>query len=643
MAKKEVRTDLWVAKQLDEYRISFDAQGSNVKEIDEALKTASKRGTGKAGYPEYVAVINDFVLVIEDKADINRHVSLTDNGVIATDTKSVTDYAVNGAYFYGKHIAQNSSFKKVFALGVSGDEKHHVITPLWVDDREGYKRLPDIESFVSFSSQNIGEYYTRYVLKEATDVEKTTEQILKDAAQLHEYLRTYGTLKDQDKPLVVAGILLALDEIEPGGFSIDSLTGDQLAGNCDGDKLMNAIKTRLTRSNVGPDAKKDKLLSEFTILQKSFRLNEVNNALGKTPLKFYTEFLYERVFRNIKYQKTSEDFIGRFYAEFMSYSGGDGQTLGIILTPRHITDLMCDLVDVRAADVVLDPTCGTAGFLIAAMHRMLSMADSDAQRKSIKKRQLHGFELQSNMFAVAAANMILRRDGNSNLQCTDFLKLNPAQTQMKGATVGLMNPPYSQGTKTADPEQCELSFIEHLLDSLTVGARAAVIVPQSSMTGKTKAEQAFKTSIMKHHTLEGVITCNTDTFYRVGVNPVIAVFTAHEPHPKNKVCKFIDFRDDGYETRAHVGLVEGGSAKDKRQHLLDVWFGRVEAPSKFCVESTVQPDDEWLHSFYYFNDEIPTDADFEKSIGDYLTFEFSMVMQNREYLFERGADDGKTE
>lgn len=643
MAKKEVRTDLWVAKQLDEYRISFDAQGSNVKEIDEALKTASKRGTGKAGYPEYVAVINDFVLVIEDKADINRHVSLTDNGVIATDTKSVTDYAVNGAYFYGKHIAQNSSFKKVFALGVSGDEKHHVITPLWVDDREGYKRLPDIESFVSFSSQNIGEYYTRYVLKEATDVEKTTEQILKDAAQLHEYLRTYGTLKDQDKPLVVAGILLALDEIESGGFSIDSLTGDQLAGNCDGDKLMNAIKTRLTRSNVGPNAKKDKLLSEFTILQKSFRLNEVNDALGKTPLKFYTEFLYERVFRNIKYQKTSEDFIGRFYAEFMSYSGGDGQTLGIILTPRHITDLMCDLVDVRADDVVLDPTCGTAGFLIAAMHRMLSMADSDAQRKSIKKRQLHGFELQSNMFAVAAANMILRRDGNSNLQCTDFLKLNPAQTQMKGATVGLMNPPYSQGTKTADPEQCELSFIEHLLDSLTVGARAAVIVPQSSMTGKTKAEQAFKTSIMKHHTLEGVITCNTDTFYRVGVNPVIAVFTAHEPHPKNKVCKFIDFRDDGYETRAHVGLVEGDSAKDKRQHLLDVWFERVEAPSKFCVESTVQPDDEWLHSFYYFNDEIPTDADFEKSIGDYLTFEFSMVMQNREYLFERGADDGKTE
>lgn len=642
MAKKEVKTDLWVAKQLDEYDIKFDAQGSNTKEIDDALKTASKRGTGKAGYPEYVANISDFVLVIEDKAALDKHVNLTNKGVIDTEVKSITDYAVNGAYFYGKHIAQNCSFKKVFAVGVSGDEKHHKITPLWVDDREGYKQLPDIESFVWFSSSNINEYYTRYVLEEATDVEKTTEQILKDAAKLHEYLRTYGTLKDQDKPLVVAGILLALDEIEFGGFNVDSLTGDQIAGNRDGDKLMNAIKTRLTRSNVGPDAKKDKLLAEFAILQTSFRLNEVNDTLGKTPLKFYTEFLYEHVFKSIKYQKTSEDFIGRFYGEFMSYSGGDGQTLGIILTPRHITDLMCDLVDIQPDDVVLDPTCGTAGFLISAMHKMLSMADSDQQRKNIKKKQLHGFELQSNMFAVAAANMILRRDGNSNLECSDFLVKNPAQVQMKGATVGLMNPPYSQGTK-ADPSQYELSFIEHMLDSLTVGARAAVIVPQSSMTGKSKTEKAFKESILKHHTLEGVITCNTDTFYGVGTNPVIAVFTAHEPHPKDKVCKFIDFRDDGYEVRAHVGLVEGDSAKDKRQHLLDVWFGRVEAPSKFCVESTVEPDDEWLHSFYYFNDEIPTDADFEKSIGDYLTFEFSMVMQNREYLFEGGGDDGKTE
>ena len=157
--------------------------------------------------------------------------------------KAITDYAVNGAYFYAKHIAQNSSFKKVFAIGVSGDAKHHKITPLYVDDREGYIELEDVESFTMFNQQNIYEYYLRNVLKEKTDVEKTTEQILKDASTLHEYLRTYGSLKDQDKPLVVSGILLALDEIESGSFSISSLTGDDV--ETDGEKIYNAIQKRL--------------------------------------------------------------------------------------------------------------------------------------------------------------------------------------------------------------------------------------------------------------------------------------------------------------------------------------------------------------------------------------------------------------
>lgn len=638
MAKREVRTDLWVATQLDECGICFTPQGSDVKEINDALKSASKRGTGNYGYPEYTAVIGDFVLVIEDKAAADRHAKYTDDGVLDMSVKAITDYAVNGAYFYAKHIAQNSSFHKVFAVGVSGDAKYHKITPLWVDDRETYKPLEDIESFTWFSKQNIDEYYTRYVLEEATDIEKTTEQILKDAAVLHEDLRTYGSLKDQDKPLVVAGILLALDD---KFFKVDDLLGD--TDTTDGQLIYDAIKRRLKASNVGPDVKRDKLMSEFAIIRTSARLNEFDERIGKTPLKYYTEFLKKNVFDSIKYHSSSEDFVGRFYGEFMSYSGGDGQSLGIILTPRHICDLFCDLLDVQYDDIVLDPCCGTAGFLVAAMHHMLAkVADDTEKRKNIKKKQLHGFELQSNMFAIAATNMILRDDGNSNIKCEDFLKQNAALVQQKGATIGMMNPPYSQGS-TADSSQYELSFVEHLLDSLTEGAKAAVIVPQSSMTGKSKAEQKFKDSIMKHHTLEGVITCNTDTFYGVGVNPVIALFTAGEPHRQDKVCKFIDFRDDGYVVRAHVGLVEGDTAKDKRQHLLDVWNGTVEAPSKFYVQSTVESTDEWLHSFYYFNDEIPTDSDFEKSIGDYLTFEFSMVMQNREYLFEEGTDNGKTE
>ena len=475
MARQEARTDFWVGKLLEDEGIPYTPQGTDNDEIAEALKTASKRGTGNSGFPEFVSVIKDYVLVIEDKADTSNHALLTENDVLDDSTKAVTDYAVNGAMFYGKHIAQNTNFKKVFAVGVSGDDKHHEITPLYCDDREAYVQLENIDTFANFSEKNIDEYYSHYVLKEPTDLEKTTAEILNDAAVLHEHLRTYGSLKDQDKPLVVSGILLALDD---ASFSVDSLKGDRT--NTDGELIYDAIQRRLKASNVGPDAKRDKLMSEFAIIKTSARLNEVHERLAKTPLKFFTEFLQERVFKAIKYTSTSEDFIGRFYGEFMSYSGGDGQTLGIILTPKHICDLFCDLLDVGPEDVCLDPCCGTAGFLVAAMHHMLKAAGNNKQlQKDIKKKQLHGFELQSNMFAIAATNMILRQDGNSNIKCEDFLRQNASIVQQKCATVGMMNPPYSQGS-TSDPSQYELSFVEHLLDSLVVGARAAVIVPVSS-------------------------------------------------------------------------------------------------------------------------------------------------------------------
>ena len=635
MAKKEINTDLWVNDLLKEAGIKLTAQGSDILEIDNALKTASKKGTGKVGFPEYCGVVKDFVIVIEDKANVERQVKLDDNSILDMDVKSITDYALNGAYFYTKHILDNTNYKKAIAFGISGDEKNHIIKPIYLDGREYFMDLPEVESFISFNEDNIDEYYIREILKEDTDEEKTTEEIINDAKELHEYLRNYGNLSDKDKPLVVSGILLALREMDYKNFSVNDLIGDSVT--TDGMKIYNAIKDNLQRSQVSPETKKDKLLSQFSIIKDTVVLNEVNQVLGKTPLKFYTEFLCEKLYKTIRYNRTEEDYLGRFYGEFMSYSGGDGQSLGIVLTPKHVCTLFCDLVNLKSEDVVLDPCCGTAGFLVSAMHNMISKTKDAEKIRKIKREQLHGYELQPYMFTIATTNMILRGDGKSNLICDDFLAQDSNRLQLKGATVGMMNPPYSMGK--VSPEKCELSFVEHLLDSLAVDARCIVIVPQSAMTGKNNYEKSIKERIYQKHTLEGVITLNTNTFYSVGTNPCIAIFTAHVPHTKNKECKFINFENDGFEVQKHKGLVETESARDKKQHLLDVWNDKIETTTKFCVKTTIEPNDEWLHSFYYFNDEIPTDGEFEKTISDYLTFEFSMVMQNKEYLFKDGKND----
>lgn len=640
MAKKEAITDLWVYTLLSEAGIKLEPQGSTIKEINDALKTASKSGSGNVGFPEYVGVVKDFLIVIENKSTVNKHIKFDDSKLISSVTKDVKDYAVNGALFYGIHLSKNTSYKKIIAFGISGDEKIHRISPIFINERGDYKELSDVESFISFNESNIDEYYTRMVLNEKTCEEKELAEILKDAKELHEALRNYGNLKEIDKPLVVSGILLALGELQHKNFSIDSLIGDKT--KTDGKKIYEAIEANLTRASVSPEVKKDKVLSQFSIIKDTTILNEINSELGKTPLKHFTEFLHENIFRNIVYSSSSEDYIGRFYGEFMSYSGGDGQSLGIILTPKHITDLFCDLAELTIDDYVLDPCCGTGGFLISAMHNMIAKTDDEDVKRRIKKNQLHGFELQSYMFTIATTNMILRGDGKSNLNDCNFLDENPSKTQLKKCTVGMLNPPYSQGS-TQNPNLYEISFTNHLLDSLVEGARCIVIVPQSSMTGKSADEEAFKENILKNHTLEGVITLNPETFYGVGTNPCIAVFTAGIPHGKNKKCKFINFKDDGYEVSKHTGLLETVSAKDKKQHLLDVWFNRISEESSFCVETTIQSTDEWLHSFYYFDDSIPSLSDFDETISDYLTFEFSMIMKNREYLFsEMGDDENET-
>ncbi len=630
MAKKEIKTDLWVYDLLKEAGLDLCPQGSDIVELDKALKTASKAQTGKAGYPEYCGIVKDFVIVIEDKADVADHIKRNDSDLICQTADSVKNFALNGALHYGIHLANNTGYKKIIAIGVSGNEKRHKISPLFVNERGEYKELEEVETFTLFNEKNINEYYTKKILKEQTDEEKTTEEILKDAKALHEDLRNYGSIQDKDKPLIVSGILLALREIEHHNFSIDNLNGDDI--KTDGQKIYEAIQANLDRAQVKPQVKKDKLLSQFLVIRDTKVINEINTTLGKTPLKHYAQFINEHIYKNIKYIHSAEDYLGRFYGEFMSYSGGDGQTLGIVLTPKHIVELFCELADLKPTDSVFDPCCGTAGFLIAAMHHMLQKTDKEDTKRKIRKEQLHGIELQPYMFTIATTNMILRGDGKSNLEQEDFLKQKPAQIQLKGCNVGMMNPPYSQGSKN-NPNLYEIAFTEHLLNSIVSDGKAIVIVPQSSMTGKTREEQAVKANILKKHTLEGVITLNKNTFYGVGTNPCIAIFTTGIPHDKDKSVKFINFENDGFEVQKHIGLVETISAKDKKQHLLDVWFDRIQAESRFCVETTIEADDEWLHSFYYFNDEIPTEADFEKVIADYLTFEVNMITHGRGYLF----------
>lgn len=632
-------TDQFVRKNLDSLNLKYDEQGSSIKEVKEALKNGSKTGKGGVGKPEFVLQVKDFLIVIEDKKDNDKNIKWTDEKEISLETKAKTDYATNGAVHYAKHIAENSSFKKIFAIGITGDEKHHIIQPVYVTDQE-IIILDELETLENFKEENIEGYYKTEVLKETPSEQIELQEIIKLSKQLHEDLRNYGQLSEHEKPLVVSAILLALQDVN---FSIDMLIGNQVSK--DGKKIFDSLSNYLDEVEVTPDFKKRTILDQFSFIKSRVKLNQIDSKLGKTPLRYFTEFIKDKILTAIK-SNVKEDVLGRFYGEFVKYSGGDGKGLGIVLTPSHITELMCDLVDLKPNDIVLDPCSGTAGFLISAMHKMLekvntldlSEDDKTKYKKKIKQNQLHGIEIREDLYTIATTNMILRGDGKSNLRRMDFINADIEDIQKINATVGLMNPPYSQAKNEATAHLSELSFIIRLLDSLAPNARCAVIVPQSTMIGKTKRDKENKKRLLKHHTLEAVITLNKETFYGVGTNPCIAVFTAHEPHDPEKRVKFFNFEDDGYVVRKHIGLVATELAKDRKKKLLDVYFDKDEAPTSFMVKSTIKATDEWLHSFYYFNDEIPSVEDFKKTMADYLTFEFDMRSHGKEYLFDKEGE-----
>lgn len=630
MINEKSGIDEFMNNEIKSLGVKYYRESSVNIEVQNALKSASKRLNGNVGKPEFTFFSKDFFIVVEDKNDVNLHIYSEGDTIVLDDENIVPKYAVNGAIHYAKHIINHThTIDKAFAIGASGNGHSNKISIYYVDENE-YKFISELNNLNELKEENIEEFYRVSVLGELPKEERELKEVNKIAADLHEDLRNYGSLEGEKKASVVSAILLALEN-EDVIFSVDKLQGLQGESVKDGEILFDAIDKYLRNNSLMPHAKIGELKDNFNFIQNDLTLNRVREDLGMTPLKYFTIKLDEKLKKNIKH--SDMDILGNFYGEFVKYGGSDGNSLGIVLTPRHITNLMCDLIDINENDYVLDPCCGSGGFLIAAMNKMLEKTNDENKKVEIKQEQLHGIELQQKLFTIATTNMILRGDGKSNLKRDDIFHVEKELYKDK-ITKALINPPYSQAKTKNLSHLSEISFINETLSLMKTGSKLAAIVPQSTMIGKTKNDKNYKREILENHSLDTVITLNKDTFYGVGVNPCITIFTAGVPQDDKKRVNFINFSDDGYVVRKHVGLVGDGTEKSKKEYLLNVLNDYEDADTNFLVKSSITWEDEWLHSFFYYNEEIPTDEDFEKTIADYLSFEFDMKLHGRGYLFD---------
>jgi type I restriction-modification system DNA methylase subunit len=580
--------------------ILVEEQRSQNPGIDKLLKNASKRGNG-IGLPEFIITSDKYpnlVIVFECKADTKRHES--------KDRDLYADYAVDGVRNYACHLSKRYD---VVAIAVSGQsEKDLVITNhIWPKGASESTDLPD-KCVLTMDEYN--DIMSRDPQKEQLQY----SELMQFSKELHNYMRDHAKLSETEKPLLVSGILIALyDEPFVRGYEYHAKAND-LA-----ESIVNTIRLVLTRSNI-PESKIKNVIQVYSFIQTHPELNK-----GKVLLEI-TKMIDEHV-KPFMTAKNNIDVVGQFYGEFLRYTGGDKKGLGIVLTPRHVTELFTDMANLTTSSVVLDTCTGTGGFLIAAMHDMVKKAGNDTDKiQQIKRNNLIGVEQQPNMFALATSNMILRGDGKSNLylgSCFSFTE----ELQRRKPTVGLMNPPYSQRGEGLS----ELDFIGHMLECLEPNSLCFAIVPMSCAI----SPNPIRAKLLENHTLEAVMSMPDDLFYPVGVVTCIMVFRAKVPHSPYHESWFGYWKNDGYVKTKVDGRVDLNQKwAEIKEKWLDMYFGRKEIPG-FSVRKKVTANDEWCAEAYMetdYSDIRP--EDFEKEMQKYVLF--TVINHNGPSL---GGDD----
>lgn len=613
MANERVTEDLVEAelRRLGFYddgdAVIVEKQQSAVKAIRDALSKASKSGKGKAGYPEFIITAPgtpDIVVLIECKAELSKHES--------PDRDRAVDFAVDGVLHYGRFLSPGYT---VIAIAVSGTPKHNRWSFFLLPKGESEAKALHAPSGATVEALIPMEDLIRSASFDPAVHRQREKDLIQFSQQMHEFMRDEAEMSEQEKPLAVAGTLIALgDDVFAKSYEVYS--ADQLA-----EFWMATIKKEVAKAKI-PVAKVNNMTQPFTAIEVQPELSKVTHAYPRGLLSEIVRLLAERV---LPFMTIYHDFdvVGQFYGEFLKYTGGDGKGLGIVLTPKHVTELFALIANVNKDSVVIDPCAGTGGFLISAMMHMARTATTEGEETSIKRDRLIGIEQRPSMYALAVSNMILRGDGKANLyqgSCFDPPNVAAVKGHKDSAKkpmrpdVGLINPPYAK----SKADLSELSFVDNMLDMLKKGGTGVAIVPVSCATG----ESPEKHTIMSKHTLEAVMSMPPEIFHPVGVVTCIMVFTAGIPHSvSDRKSWFGYWRDDGFIKIKNLGRVDrDGRWPEIRDRWITSWRNR-EVHSGESVTATVGPADEWVAEAYMETDySVLSKQDLERVLLDHALF-----------------------
>ena len=366
-------------------------------------------------------------------------------------------------------------------------------------------------------------------------------------------------------------------------------------------RLASAINAG-SEHDVNPNRKLNILLEEYSAVQVSIRDN--TNAIDD----FIDAVCEISELINSDYWN-GEDVMAIFFNEFNRYRGKS--QAGQVFTPEHIASLMYRLLEVNKNDRVLDATCGSGTFLVKAMSNMIKEAGgtNTAKAAEIKSKQLYGIELYRKVYALACANMLIHKDGKTNLEQLDAQSEQASEwIRSKNITKVLMNPPYER------KYGC-MKIVKNVLDSVPVGTKCAFILPD------TKLEKDGGAKVLKEHTLTHIIKMPENLFFGVGVTTSVFIFESGRPQNGRNIKGYY-IEDDGLETVKNKGRQD---TRNRWQAIEDYWVEAIrdDNDSRYNTRQLINPAEHLSYQMPEEEVEI-TEEDFVTTVMNYTMYKMGI-------------------
>ena len=346
-------------------------------------------------------------------------------------------------------------------------------------------------------------------------------------------------------------------------------------------------------------------------LPETFREIFKNSTLPFKDPEVFNKF----IIRINDFEYSNSESLGDAFEYLLSFMGSQGDA-GQFRTPRHIIDFIVEIINPKKNETILDPACGTAGFLISSYKHILkkntkkTLGDklSPSDRKEVAKN-LNGYDISPEFLKVSLMNMFLHKFNNPKI--SEYDTLSSEDNWNEFYDVILANPPFFSPKGGITPhnrfriksKRAEVLFIDYIDEHLKPNGRSGIIVPEGILFKPDKSYIELRKILIKN-TLLGVVSLPAGVFEPYSGNKTNIIFLDKKLSKTNKEIFFIEIKNDGYSLNKNRRPIEDNDLPEIKSKIMDFKDIKPCERVKFIKKDDILKNPKVLLNFSEYQNEI---------------------------------------